>query len=146
MYTALPAAFDPRARQADAAVFEGDESRAEWVAPLAVAGGGEGLYKVALQIEQDRGGDRLLFEYALLDPSDRDARLDWQRRELLGGLPALRLDYWGRSGLNSDLDWHSRWEPDTARAPLLLRLAPARRGDDAWREWVAPVAGGAQRS
>ena len=137
---AIPMAHDEAVKHSEAPVFVGETRRAEWLAPLAVAGGGAGLYRVALGLRGTADGDELWFEYALTDPSDDERRPQWVRRRLLQGLPRLEFNYWGASGVSGRLRWHPRWEPEFAVAPALLRIeAVELDGDSGWDTWVAAV-------
>ena len=121
-------------------VFTGQPDSIEFVAPMLTQLGQGGLYRLRI----DLANDRLQVRFRPYLPNDPNAG---EEREsvLLEGVSALEWAYFGleRDDTAEPPRWRSDWI-SSERRPLLVRLNLAVRGDP-WPDLVVTLAEGPRR-
>lgn len=120
--------------------FSGGHERLQFVASMSRGQQHAGRYVFTLQPQRQGDGERLVLEYALLDPALRTLEgLDPQHVVLLDALTAVTFDYFGSERRGVRDRWSSSWPADAAELPKLLRLRIEKAGFDLPLELSVPL-------
>ncbi len=106
----------------DRLLFSGTQRRLSFVAPMSRGQRGAGRYLFSLQSSHEENGERLLLEYAQLDPAMPTRTLESSSVVLLEQLTALTFDYFGSARAGLAARWSDRWPADATRLPQLVRV------------------------
>ncbi|MDO8287237.1 MAG: prepilin-type N-terminal cleavage/methylation domain-containing protein [Rhodoferax sp.] len=125
--------------------FQGERSKVNFVAQLPARIGGGGLYAIALEIEHNGNGKRLVWRHLPLNPLVQDFTAVSQAPEIilagaeLSAVDDIWLSYFGRATDNAAPVWMDRWESDT-RLPMLIRIQVRFANGSDWPDFVvAPL-------
>ena len=123
-------------------LFDGERDRVRFVAPLAHAARGQGLYLVELELRNRRGDIEPVLRYRLRDPEAHAleaSRAEPLERILPLTLDTARFDFYGAPEPGQPARWLDSWPREARQYPRLIRLQGTPLEGEGWPPLVLAV-------